>query len=165
MLWKMVAYNPHSAWEFERKTEVATAFCGYHVLGLSGTKYRKHTADPDCRTSNVSSFRAYEWGHPGKSEHAAGVAIYLRSKVFKPHNVRHIYTIPAEYQGRIGAMRVKRADVDFCFIVVYSWVQGRTAADRARVDGLWAFVGSIISQLPHRCVPVLFTDCNGKKWV
>ena len=162
MLWKMVAYNPHSAWEFERKAEVATAFCGYHVLGLSGTKYRKHTTDPDCRTSDVSSFRAYEWGHPGKSEHSAGVAIYLRSKVFKPQNVRHIYTIPAEYQGRIGAIRVKRADVDFCFIVVYSWVQGRTAADRTRVDGLWAFVGSIISQLPHRCVPVLFTDCNGK---
>ena len=30
------------------------------------------------------------------------------------------------------------------------------------MDGLWESVGSTVSQLLCRCVPVLFTDCNGR---
>lgn len=84
----------------------------------------------------------------------------LRDKVFIEYNVRQVYSIPAEYQGRVGALRCKRGDVDFWFLVVYS--QGRTEAERLRVSGLWRYVVSLVSALPHRCVQVLFTDCNGK---
>lgn len=99
----------------------------------------------------------FEWGG---SQHAAGVSIDLRDKVFTEHNVRQIYSIPAEYQGRVGALRCKRGDVDFWFLVVY--LQGRTEADRLRVSRLWRYVVSLVSALPHRCVQVLFTECNGK---
>ena len=101
-------------------------------------------------------------GHAGKSEHAAGVAIYLRDKVFAEHNVKQIYDIPADFQGRLGILRVKRGDVDFAFIVVDPWVQARTIQEQQRIRRLWAYVGSVVSALPYRCVPIMFTDANAK---
>ena len=43
-------------------------------------------------------------------------------------------------------------------MVVYAWAQGRTEAEQLRVSRLWRYVASLVSALPHRCVPVLFTD-------
>ena len=162
MLWRCATYNPHSAWQLDRKQEIAAEFEGYHVLGLCGTKYRRHHSDPACRVSNVGSFRLYEWGHPGKSEHAAGVAIYIRAKVFSEYNIRHVYDIPSAYQGRLGILRVKRRDVDFCIVVAYPWVQGRTVSERSRIERFWQYIGSIIAGLPHRCVPIILTDANAR---
>ena len=162
MLWRCAAYNPHSAWQAIRKEEIASAFSGYHALGLCGTKVRRLSHEPSCCTSRVGTFRLYEWGHAGKSEHAAGVAIYLRDKVFAEHNVKQIYDIPADFQGRLGILRVKRGDVDFAFIVVYPWVQARTIQEQQRIRRLWAYVGSVVSALPYRCVPIMFTDANAK---
>ena len=162
MLWRCATYNPHSAWQLSRKQEILDAFDGYHVVGLCGTKYRKHSSDPSCRVSTVGSFRLYEWGNPGKSEHAAGLAICIRRQVFAEHNIRQIYDIPSVFQGRLGVLRVKRKDVDFCFIAAYPWVQGRTASERSRIDRFWQYVGSVISSLPHRCVPVVLTDANAR---
>ena len=162
MLWRCAAYNPHSAWQTIRKEEIASAFSGYHALGLCGTKVRRLSHEPSCCTSRVGTFRLYEWGHAGKSEHAAGVAIYLRDKVFAEHNVKQIYDIPADFQGRLGILRVKRGDVDFAFIVVYPWVQARTIQEQQRIRRLWAYVGSVVSALPYRCVPIMFTDANAK---
>ena len=82
MLWRCAACNPHSAGQTIWKEEIASAFSGYHALGLCGTKVRRLSHEPSCCTSRVGTFRLYEWGHAGKSEHAAGVAIYLRDKVF-----------------------------------------------------------------------------------
>ena len=60
MLWRCVAYNPHSAWQHNRKEEIAAAFSGYHVLGLSGTKFRRGASDPACCMSRHGTFRLYE---------------------------------------------------------------------------------------------------------
>lgn len=162
MRWRFAAYNPHSAWEFSRKEEIATAFAGYHVLGLSGTKRKRHREDPACCTSQVGTFHIYEWGHSGKSEHAAGVALYLRKQVFRDYNVRRVYDIPSEYQGRMGILRVKRGDCDFCFIVAYPWVHRQTVAEQTRTTSFWKYIDKIVSELPHRCVPIILTDSNAK---
>ena len=162
MLWRCAAYNPHSAWQHNRKEEIAAAFSGYHVLGLSGTKFRRGASDPACCMSRHGTFRLYEWGHSGKAEHAAGVALYLRDKVFAECNIKQVFDIPTQFQGRLGILRVKRGDCDFCFIVAYPWVQARTVKEQQRVGQLWAYIGSIVARLPYRCVPVIFTDANAK---
>ena len=162
MRWRFAAYNPHSAWESSRKEEIATAFAGYHVLGLSGTKRKRHREDPACCKSQVGTFHIYEWGHSGKSEHAAGVALYLRKQVFRDYNVRRVYDIPSEYQGRMGILRVKRGDCDFCFIVAYPWVHRQTVAEQTRTTSFWKYIDKIVSELPHRCVPIILTDSNAK---
>ena len=106
MRWRFAAYSPHSAWDLPQKEEIANAFAGYHVLGLSGTKRKRHREDPACCKSKVGTFDIYEWGHSGKSEHAAGVALYLCKQVFRECNVQRIFDIPSEYQGRMGSKEV-----------------------------------------------------------
>ena len=156
MRWRFAAYNPHSAWESSRKEEIATAFAGYHVLGLSGTKRKRQREDPACCKSQVGTFHIYEWGHSGKSEHAAGVALYLRKQVFRDYNVRRVYDIPSEYQGRMGILRVKRGDCDFCFIVAYPWVHRQTVAEQTRTNSFWKYIGKSVSEL--QCIAVFLSS-------
>ena len=67
-----------------------------------------HAANPQ-----VGTFHIYEWGHSGKSENAAGVALYLRKQAFRDYNVRRVYDIPSEYQGGWAYFGSKEVTVIF----------------------------------------------------
>ena len=148
MLWRCVAYNPHSAGEKSREEELARAFANYHVSGLSGTKCKNTLQILFAVLIELGRFEPMSGDIQVGSQHAAGVSIYLRDIVFTEYNVREICSIPAEYQGHVGALRCKRGDVDFCFLVVYAWVQGRTEAERLRVSRLWRYVASLCLRCP-----------------
>ena len=112
-------------------------------MGLQGTQRRtEHAVEQYTCGSHV----LLEWGCQA-SDKAAGVALALRAKVFQQRNIVRVYTPPAAFQGRVGAVRVRRGDCDFCPVVAYVPVEPHT---------------HLLDSLPSRCVPILLLDANGR---
>jgi exonuclease III len=126
---------------------------------LQGTQ-RKTQASVE--TYRTGTHLIYEWGFTPASGKAAGVIIALRAKLFQPDHVVRVYTPPAEFQGRAAALRLKRGDVDFLVVNVYVPINPRTHDERTYIQRLWAWTDNLLSQMPHRCVPLIFTDANAR---
>lgn len=103
----------------------------------------------------------FEWGRR-HDDPAAGVVLAVRSKLFRDRNVSKIYTPPVEYQGRVGAVRFRRGDADFCVVVAYIPVEPHTQAQKQYNINIWQWIQHLLDQLPSRCLPVLLLDANGR---
>ena len=76
-------------------------------------------------------------------------------------NIVQVYEPHDDYQGRMGAVRLRRGDLDVCAIVVYMWPEPKNVAGRRRCSKLWAYLRGFVERLPARCVPILCGDFNG----
>lgn len=89
----------------------------------------------------------FEWGRR-HDDPAAGVVLAVRSKLFRDRNVSKIYTPPVEYQGRVGAVRFRRGDADFCVVVAYIPVEPHTQAQKQYNINIWQWIQHLLDQLP-----------------
>ena len=96
----------------------------------------------------------------GRQNTSGGVSIILRSRVFQRKNVSRVYSPPQALQGRFGAVRLRRGDLDVCAITVYMHTEPQKQTQQERNLRLWRYVENFISKLPHRCVPLLCLDAN-----
>ena len=157
-VWTAVSYNPLSLKRTHRLQQILQEFQWYSLVGLQGTQRRtEHAVEQYTCGSHV----LLEWGCQA-SDKAAGVALALRAKVFQQRNVVWVYTPPAAFQGRMGAVRVRRGDCDSCPIVAYVPVEPHTQSQRSYNERLWAWVRHLLDSLPSRCVPILLLDANGR---
>ena len=156
----MVTYNAQSAATRARLTEILHEFSGVDVVCLQGTKHP--SPNPDVTQMKISNYTVYRWP-ASKGAHtnaAAGVAIAINNKVFADQYRRDIWNVPAELQGRAGAVRYsKRNCYDWCFISAYFPVNGQDPEGSAK---LTKWIDGTLSQLPTNCTPLIGTDANGK---
>ena len=103
-----------------------------------------------------------EWGCTPSAGKASGIVIAFRRKLFSFKNLVRVHTPPAELLGRVGAIRLKRGDVDFLVVNAYIPVNPHKAQDRQYCDRVWAWIHHVLSQAPNRCVPILCLDANGR---
>ena len=80
--------------------------------------------------------------------------------VFDKSNVRRVYNPPAEYKGRVGAVRLVCGDVDLSVAVPYMWPEP-CVSDRERNRRVWLFLDCTISYVPGRSIPLFLLDANG----
>ena len=73
-----------------------------------------------------------------------------------------VYSAPPELQGRGGAVRVRRGNVDFCFVAVYFHPDSPLPYLQRVNDALWRWVAKTVESLPARCVPVVLGDFNAR---
>ena len=69
----------------------------------------------------------------GRQNTSGGVSIILRSRVFQRKNVSRVYSPPQALQGRFGAVRLRRGDLDVCAITVYMHTE-TAKADTTRAE-------------------------------
>jgi len=103
----------------------------------------------------------FEW-RKRQDDPAAGVALAFRGKHFNDRNVSRVYIPPTQYQGRVGAVRFRRGDADFCIIVAYILVEPHTQAQKQYNAQLWQWIQHLLDQLPSRGLPILLLDANGR---
>ena len=156
-IWTAASYNPLSLKRTHRLQQILQEFQWYSFVGLQGTQRRtEHAVEQYTCGSHV----LLEWGCQASAK-AAGVALALRAKVFQQRNIVRVYTPPAAFQGRVGAVRVRRGDCDFCPIVAYVPVEPHTQSQRSCNERLWAW-RHLLDSLPSRCVPILLLYANGR---
>ena len=153
------SYNPLSAVDPIRKECILRELGRAHILCLQGTNVR-HSGE-NCTQQNYKNHVWYDWGAPsGKQNTSGGVAIILRSRVFQPKNVARVYCPPDALQGRFGAIRLRRGDLDLCVISMYMYTEPQKQSQQERNLRLWRYLDDFISKLPHRCTPLLCLDAN-----
>ena len=111
---------------------------------------------------NHMMFSAGGYGKGQLTNSHAGVQLCLKRRMLCERNVVQVLSIPPELQGRGGALRVKRADADFCFIVCYFHPSSNQPYPTRVNSALWKWVDTVVSQLPARCVPCVLGDINAK---
>ena len=160
--WKFIAYNPQSLKRADRERRVIHALHSNDVIALSGTRL----PDGDIAVSQrrVETHAVYSWGYgTGRLTNShAGVQLCLKRSRFAADNVVQISSPPSELQGRGGALRVKRRDSDFAFIVCYFHPNSNLPYSKRVNTALWKWVDSVVSALPARCVPCLLGDFNAR---
>ena len=151
-VWTAVSYNPLSLQRTHRLQQILQEFQWYSFVGLQGTQRRtEHAVEQYTCGSHV----LLEWGCQA-SDKAAGLALALRAKVFQQRNIVRVYTPPAAFQGRVGAVRVPRGDCDFCRIVAYVPVEPHTQSQRSYNERLWhgcgtCWIHSLADVCPYSC--------------
>ena len=117
--WKFLAYNPQSLKRADRERRIIRALRSNDVIAMSGA--RLPDGDIEVGHRRGETHTVYSWGY-GKghlTNSHAGVQLCLKRSRFTADNVVQISSPPSELQGRGGALRVKRRDSDFAFIVCY----------------------------------------------
>ena len=76
-------------------------------------------------------------------------------------SVRRVFNPPAEYKGRMGAVRLVLGDVDLLVVVAYMWPEPCCVSDGERNRRLWLYLDYIISNAPGRSIPLLLLDADG----
>ena len=160
--WSMVAYNPLSVRQTHRLRDIFDELGRNDVVVLCGT--RKPANDLPVRTFAVRDHQVWSWraANTAYSNMCAGVQIGLRRKRIGAHQVVQVHSPPAALQGRAGALRVKQGDVDFCFIAAYVPPNPDSVKAKFVCRQVWKWISELISSLPHRCMPIVALDANGK---
>ena len=132
------------------------------MIALTGTRLPWN--DLEVSVVSNSTHHVYSWGYSsGKLTNShTGFQICLDKKTFGQQQVVRIYSPPQDLQGRGGALRIKTAHVDFCFIVCYFHPCSPSAYTRKVNEALWEWIDGVVSVLPARCVPCLLGDFNAK---
>ena len=136
-----------------RLQQILQEFKWYSFVGLQGTQKR---TDHAVVQYHCGSHMVFEWGCTA-GDKAAGVLLAIRSRLSQSRNVVRVHTPPIQFQGRVGAVRLRRGDADF-----YVPVERHSQAQRSYNERLWAWVQHLVDSLPNRCVPVLLLDANGR---
>ena len=157
-IWSAVSYNPLSIKQPERLAHIIREFQWHSVIALQGTA---RGTDLECEQYSVGTHMVFEWGKRSQDK-AAGVLLAIRRKLFTPRNVVRVFLPPKAYQGRVGAVRLKRGDIDICPITVYIPVEPHTQHAKSYNERLWTWISDFISKLPGRCIPLLLMDANGR---
>ena len=153
------SYNPLSAVDPIRKECILRELGRAQILCLQGTNVR-HSGE-NCTQQHYKNHVWYDWGAPsGKQNTSGGVAITLRSRVFQQKMSPGFYCPPDAFQGRFGAIRLRRGDLDLCIISIYMHTEPQKQSQQERNLRLWRYLDDFISKLPHRCTPVLCLDAN-----
>ena len=102
------------------------------------------------------------WGrneHP--EERAAGVSVAVSTRSFEPKNIVQVYEPHDDYQGRMGAARLRRGDLDVCAIVVEMWPEPKFLL----ADGDALNCGHTCMTLLSACLPAAFPFCEASSMV
>ena len=164
--WSTVTYNTLSC-NNERLQHILRELRSNQFVGLQGTNCSAGTADPPVTQAKIRKYLVFDIDFPARPcslppTKGAGVTVATHRAAFNFSNVVRIFVPPDSFSGRLGTVRVKRKDADFCIISAYIPVEPRTAACRKRVLKLWRYIHWIVEQLPSRCVPILLCDANGR---
>ena len=162
--WAAVAYNPLSC-KPDRLQHILRELDFNTFLGLQGTNRWASADELEVRQFKVGKYHVYDFPcRPGclYTQRGAGVIVALHGRAFSPRNVVKVISPPKEFSGRVGGVRVKRKDADFCFLSVYVPVEPHKQSEQRLVARLWSYVDWVISQLPGRCVPIILCDANGR---
>ena len=160
--WKFIAYNPQSLKRADRERRIIHALRSNDVIAMSGT--RLPDGDIEVSHRRVETHTVYSWGY-GKgrlTNSHAGVQLCLKRSRFTADNVVQLSSPPSELQGRGGALRVKRRDSDFAFIVCYFHPNSNLPYPKRVNSALWKWIDSVVNALPARCVPCLLGDFNAR---
>ena len=125
------------------------------------TAQHRHTSGTIHMWHTQNLWMVKNWGKR-QDDPAAGVALAVRGKLFNDRNVSRVYIPPTQYQGRVGAVRFRRGDADFCITVAYIPVEPHTQAQKQYNAQLWQWIQHLLDQLPSRCLPILLLDANGR---
>ena len=160
--WKFLAYNPQSLKRADRERRIIRALRSNDVIAMSGA--RLPDGDIEVGHRRGETHTVYSWGY-GKghlTNSHAGVQLCLKRSRFTADNVVQISSPPSELQGRGGALRVKRRDSDFAFIVCYFHLNSNLPYPKRVNSALWKWIDSVVNALPARCVPCLLGDFNAR---
>ena len=161
--WSAVTYNTLSC-KPDRLRHILHELRYNRFVGLQGTNRRAKSHEPAVTQSRVGKYIVFDFPSRGGifPSKGAGVIVALHRSAFSETNVVKVFVPPDDFSGRIGGVRVKRRDVDFCVFSVYIPVEPRTAAERRKLDKIWRYLHWLIEQLPSRCVPIVLCDANGR---
>ena len=161
--WSAVTYNTLSC-KPDRLRHILHELRYNRFVGLQGTNRRAKSHEPAVTQSRVGKYIVFDFPSRGGifPSKGAGVIVALHRSAFCEPNVVKVFVPPDDFSGRIGGVRVKRRDVDFCVFSVYIPVEPRTAAERRKLDKIWRYLHWLIEQLPSRCVPIVLCDANGR---
>ena len=130
------------------------------ILFLQWTQSEK-TAKKIAHNNIYKNHVWYDWGaSSGKQNTSGGVVIILRSRVFQEKNVAWVYCPPDPFQGRFGAIRLRRGDLNLCIISIYMHTKPQKQFQQERNLRLCRYLDDFISKLSHRCTSVLCLDAN-----
>ena len=115
---RITNYNPMSMKQDGRWIDVLKAFKGFQVIGLNGTCTRAKLGQEYVVKSH-KNFEVIEWGWASRelSNCKCGVAIALSKNRFPRNCWRQIHCPIKKMAGRLGAVRIKKGNLDVCFIV------------------------------------------------
>lgn len=161
--WSAVTYNTLSC-KPDRLRHILHKLRYNRFVGLQGTNRRAKSHEPAVTQSRVGKYIVFDFPSRGGifPSKGAGVIVALHRSAFSEANVVKVFVPPDDFSGRIGGVRVKRRDVDFCVFSIYIPVEPRTAAERRKLDKIWRYLHWLIEQLPSRCVPIVLCDGNGR---
>ena len=165
MDWRIVQYNPLSLLPCGRLRHILQEVGLQHFVGIVGTGRKASSHDPPYTSYKCGKYLVFDFPvRPGSiyPHKCAGVIIAISTQAFTNRNVARVVEVPAEFSGRVAAVRVRRSDVDFFFLSVYVPTEPRTMQERQRVGKLWAYIGRFLDAVPAWCVPILCLDANGR---
>ena len=155
----VTSYNPLSASAPVRRECILRELGRSHITCLQTTCVRQY--GEQCVETLYPKHLWYDWGAaPGKHIVSIGVSIVLSKRNIQPKNVARVYVAPVEYQGRFGALRLRRADLDMCIICAYMYTEPQKQVQQLNNLRPWSYIGAFVEKLPHRCVPVVCLDAN-----
>ena len=144
-------------------TKIATHFIRLTMeqyVCIQGSQRRTH--EPVTQY-DVGEFHVLECGYGPAAGKASGVVIAFRTKLFSFKHLARVYSPPSELLGRVGAIRLKRGDVDFLVIInAYFPVNPHKTQEKQYCNKVWAWIYHVLSQAPSRCAPILCMDANGR---
>ena len=124
---RITNYNPMSMKQDGRWLDILRAFKDFQVIGLNGTCTRAKLGQ-EYTVKSHKHFEVIEWGWLTRelSNCKCGVAIALSKKRFPRNCWRQIHCPIKKMAGRMGAVRIKKGNLDICFIVFYAHVEPET---------------------------------------
>ena len=134
-----------------------------HFVGVAGTGQKASSHDPQYTSYKCGKHVVFDFPvRPGSiyPHKCAGVIIAISTQTFTSRNVVRVVEVPAEFSGRVAAVRVRRSEWCGFFLSLYVPTERRTIQERQRVGKLWAYTGRLLDAVPARCVPILCLDAN-----
>ena len=164
MDWRIVQDNPLSLLPSGRLHHILQEVGLQHFVGIVGTGRRASSHDPPYISYKCGKHLVFDFPvRPGSiyPHKCAGVIIAISAQTFTSRNVVRVVEVPAEFSGRVAAVKVRRSDVDFFFLSVNVPTEPQTLQERQRVGKLWAYIGRLLDAMPARCMPILCLGANG----
>ena len=113
MDWRIVQYNPLSLLPCGRLRHILQEVGLQHFVGIVGTGRKASSHDPPYTSYKCGKYLVFDFPvRPGSiyPHKCAGVIIAISTQTFTSRNVVRVVEVPAEFSGRVAAVRVRRSE-------------------------------------------------------
>ena len=159
-----LTYNVCSLLRAGRVHDVSDELKRIHLVGLQGTRIKRHAWDADHCAFNTNDHLVINSGY-GRSAYtnkSCGVTLMLTRKWFSKNSILHYFKVPASLQGRCMAVLLRFFGAKILLINVYfpPPTSMSTSGYQKCIDAIIRWINSVYEKCKEDVTPIFFTDLN-----